>query len=75
MSSEGEAAETYVEPAHDALVAAWERLAQWKREADDYLSLQRRAAQAALEWERAPAAEKKAFSGTMIHGYPNLSVF
>jgi WD40 repeat protein len=59
LVSEGEgAAEPYVEPAHDALMAAWDRLLQWKREAEEYLPLQRRTAQAAGEWARAPESEK-----------------
>ncbi len=64
-----EVAEPYVEPAHDALVTAWDRLAQWKREADEYLLLQRRAAQASLEWERAPEAEK---AGLLWNDDPRL---
>ena len=40
----------FVEPAHDALVRAWDRLLVWKREADEYLPLQRRVAQAARDW-------------------------
>ncbi len=45
--------EPYAEPAHDALVLAWDRLLQWKRAAEEYLPLQRRLAQAATEWAAA----------------------
>jgi WD40 repeat protein len=43
-------ADSVVEPAHDALVAAWDKLLQWKRQAEESLPLQRRLWQAASEW-------------------------
>jgi WD40 repeat protein len=43
----------YVEPAHDALVLAWDKLLRWKQEAEEVLPLQRRLAQAAVEWSKA----------------------
>ncbi|MGB3220363.1 MAG: hypothetical protein WBD79_23440 [Anaerolineae bacterium] len=42
----------YVEPAHDALVLAWDVLLRWKKDAEDTLPLQRRLWQAASEWSR-----------------------
>jgi WD40 repeat protein len=54
--SEGEA---YVEPAHDALVRAWDRLLIWRTEGEDYLPLQRRLTQAADDWEAAAAEKAK----------------
>ncbi|WP_343426472.1 hypothetical protein [Candidatus Amarolinea dominans] len=42
----------YVEPAHDALVLAWDKLLRWKKEAEDTLPLQRRLWQSASEWSR-----------------------
>jgi WD40 repeat protein len=47
------AADEYIEPAHDALVRAWDKLLVWKREAEEYLPLQRRLTQAANEWAQA----------------------
>ena len=49
-----------VEPAHDALVAAWDRLSLWKRQAEEELLLQRRLWQAASEWRQAAAGRKTA---------------
>ncbi|MCB0112318.1 MAG: NACHT domain-containing protein, partial [Caldilineaceae bacterium] len=43
--------EAYVEPAHDALVQGWDMLLVWVREAKEYLPLQRRLNQAAIDWE------------------------
>ena len=42
---------TYVEPAHDALVRGWQKLLNWVKEAKN-LSLQRRLTPAALDWKR-----------------------
>ncbi len=50
-----ESGEAYVEPAHDALVAAWDKLLKWIHEAEQGLAdlhLQRRLASDAAEWER-----------------------
>ncbi|HBY92696.1 MAG TPA: hypothetical protein DEP84_01835 [Chloroflexi bacterium] len=55
----GTKGEAYAEPAHDALVLAWDKLLRWKKEAEEYLPLQRRLAQAATEWSKA-APEAKA---------------
>ncbi|MGB3787476.1 MAG: caspase family protein, partial [Phormidesmis sp.] len=43
--------ESYVEPAHDALVSGWQKLLTWQREAEN-LTLQRRLTPAALDWEK-----------------------
>ena len=59
----------FVEPAHDALVLAWDRLIQWKNEAGDGLSLQRRLSQAAYEWTQ---ADKRAKPGFLWHSDPRL---
>jgi WD40 repeat protein len=61
--------EAYVEPAHDALVRAWDKLLVWKGEAQEYLTLQRRLAQAASEWDN---AEKKDQAGLLWDGDPRL---
>ena len=55
---DGTKGEAYVEPAHDALVLAWDKLLRWKKEADEYLPLQRRLAQAATEWSKASLEAK-----------------
>src|SRR5690606_27072227 len=47
-----------VEPAHDALITAWDRLLLWKRGTEDHLPLQRRLWQAASEWEDAPSKRR-----------------
>ena len=48
-----------VEPAHDALVRAWDKLLAWERLAEEYLPLQRRLTLAAGEWVSAGEADKK----------------
>jgi WD40 repeat protein len=58
-----------VEPAHDALVAAWGKLMQWKQEAEEYLPLQRRLWQAASEWYRAKPETR---SGLLWDNDPRL---
>ena len=45
--------EEKVEPAHDALVLAWDQLLRWKKAAEDYLPLQRQTAQAESLWAEA----------------------
>ncbi|NES06505.1 MAG: hypothetical protein F6K22_29030 [Okeania sp. SIO2F4] len=42
---------SYVEPAHDALVRGWQKLLVWKQEDEESLILQRRLTPAAQEWE------------------------
>ena len=59
----------YVEPAHDALVMAWDKLLRWKRDAEEYLPLQRRLAQAATEWRKATPEAK---SGLLWDDDPRL---
>lgn len=54
-----EEGEPTVEPAHDAMVLAWDKLLRWKQDAEGYLSLQRRLAQSTSEWDNAePQAQK-----------------
>jgi len=53
--------ESFVEPAHDALVRGWGRLAEWIREENDApfpLAQQQRMARAAQEWDRSEGAAK-----------------
>ena len=40
----------YAEPAHDALVRAWDKLSIWRKEEEEILVLQRRLTQAANDW-------------------------
>jgi WD40 repeat protein len=54
--AEGEA---YVEPAHDALVLAWDKLLLWSREAEEVLPLRRRLTQAANDWAAASNEKQK----------------
>ena len=42
----------YVEPAHDALIRGWQKLAEWRQEEEESLPLQRRLTPAAEEWNR-----------------------
>jgi len=53
--------ESFVEPAHDALVRGWGRLAEWVREENEArfpLVQQQRLTRAADEWDRASGAAK-----------------
>lgn len=43
--------ESYVEPAHDALVQGWDRLLVWKKAEEENTLLQRRLTPAATEWQ------------------------
>lgn len=61
--------DAYVEPAHDALVRAWDKLLLWRRAAADYLPLQRRLTQAAQEWA---AASKDDQTGLLWDNDPGL---
>ena len=63
--------DAYVEPAHDALVRAWDKLLGWQHEAAAYLPVQRRLTQAAKTWKRAGNAEK---SGLLWNNDPGLPV-
>ena len=65
--SDGEA---YVEPAHDALVRAWDKLLIWSREAEEYLPLQRRLMQAAIDWGQATEDRKE---DLLWHDNPRLA--
>ncbi|WP_416670621.1 nSTAND1 domain-containing NTPase [Egbenema bharatensis] len=47
----------FIEPAHDALVRGWQRLLQWKNEAQEKLILQRRLTPAAEDWQQQQSAK------------------
>ena len=51
VTGQDETGQSYVEPAHDALVQSWDRLWEWTQKAHDVLPLQRRVAQAAVDWD------------------------
>ena len=51
--------EPYVEPAHDALVRAWDRLRLWQQANAEILPLQRRLTIAGVEWDHASNDAKK----------------
>ncbi len=60
VSDESEG-QPYVEPAHDALVNAWEQVARWRlEEGDETIALQRRVTDAANEWAAAGEGDKGA---------------
>lgn len=61
--------DNYIEPAHDALVRAWDKLLLWKQAADEYLPLLRRLTRAAQEWRLAPAMDK---TGLLWNDDPGL---
>ncbi len=58
-SSDGE---SYVEPAHDALVNGWDKILEWKNQYQESLLLQRRLTTAAIEWKH----RKEEQSGNII---------
>ncbi len=60
----------YIEPAHDALVRAWDKLAQWIRAPEIDLSLQRRLTPNAVEWANQRDPKKK--QEQLWHSNPNL---
>ncbi|MEZ4866970.1 MAG: caspase family protein [Caldilineaceae bacterium] len=62
-------ADAYVEPAHDALVRAWDRLLHWQQDFGEYLTLQRTLTAAAMEWAR---AGRDAHSGLLWNNNPRL---
>ncbi|MEB3161261.1 MAG: caspase family protein, partial [Synechocystis sp.] len=43
--------QSYIEPAHDALVRGWDRLLKWKQAEEENLLLQRRLTPAVVEWD------------------------
>jgi WD40 repeat protein len=59
VEGQDQSGEAYVEPAHDALVRAWDRLLVWQRQAQEYLPLQRRVAQAAIDWDHTTDVQAK----------------
>lgn len=67
------AADSYVEPAHDALVRAWDQLLGWQREAAVYLPLQRRLTQAARAWKNANNTDKAGLLWNNDPGLPQVT--
>lgn len=64
-------ANVYVEPAHDALVSAWDRLHKWRQLAEQELPLSahRTLTEAAMSWAAAPAQGK---AGLLWNNNPRL---
>ncbi|MBX3014388.1 MAG: caspase family protein [Caldilineaceae bacterium] len=62
-------ADAHVEPAHDALVRAWDRLLRWKQDFAEFLPLQRSLTAAADEWTQAGAPPR---SGLLWNNNPRL---
>ena len=50
--------ESYVEPAHDALIQNWQELKNWKNEQEENLILQRKLTPAANEWQEVNKPEE-----------------
>jgi len=46
-----ETGQSYVEPAHDALVRGWDKLLRWRTQNQEFLTLQRLVASAAKAWK------------------------
>ena len=61
-----------VEPAHDALVRAWDKLLAWRKEEEEYLALQGSVNRAANEWHDAQDALKAKQKGLLWDGDPRL---
>ncbi len=59
----------YIEPAHSALVQAWDKLLLWRQQATDYLPLQRRLTPIADEWAQATGAAQ---AGLLWNNNPRL---
>lgn len=68
--------ETYVEPAHDKLITAWDRLLAWTRDAGEDLALQRRVSQASADWAGAQRGKNLLWTDDprlpVLHGEPGL---
>jgi len=62
-------ADAHVEPAHDALVRAWDRLLRWKQQGEEQLILQRSLYSVADEWTEAGQGPK---SGLLWNNNPRL---
>jgi energy-coupling factor transporter ATP-binding protein EcfA2 len=56
---------SYIEPAHDALVRGWEKLRVWKTQEEENLILQRRLTPAAVEWDSIKSQEKDREQGIL----------
>ncbi|MCI5163368.1 MAG: WD40 repeat domain-containing protein, partial [Candidatus Electrothrix sp. AX5] len=67
--SKGET-ESYVEPAHDALIVAWDKLLKWRAEEAEAMLLQRQLTRAAADWEG--SSEKKEEKGLLWDNNPRL---
>ena len=68
---------SYVEPAHDALVRGWSKLLVWKQQEEESLLLQRRLTTAAKEWKNLEDAEQPSKMKPvdyLWHGNPYLNV-
>ncbi len=51
---------SYVEPAHDALVRGWRKLLEWKQKDEENLILQRRLTPAVVDWQIAASHQQQA---------------
>ncbi|MCI5163645.1 MAG: hypothetical protein D3917_16845, partial [Candidatus Electrothrix sp. AX5] len=62
--------ESYVEPAHDALVVAWDKLLKWRAEEAESMLLQRQLTRAAADWEG--SSGEKEVKGLLWDNNPRL---
>ena len=70
LASGGNDGESYLEPAHDALVTAWDNLREWVGDVREHLPLQRRLAIAADSWYE--ASQRRVKQGLLWHNHPWL---
>jgi WD40 repeat protein/energy-coupling factor transporter ATP-binding protein EcfA2 len=64
---------SYVEPAHDALVRGWKKLRDWKTAEEENLILQRRLTPAAVEWDIVNDQDKSRQKGILDRTDPVLN--
>ncbi|MCI5161723.1 MAG: WD40 repeat domain-containing protein, partial [Candidatus Electrothrix sp. AX5] len=63
-------AESYVEPAHDALIVAWDKLLKWRADEEEAMLLQRQLTRAAMDWEGSSGKKEK--KGLLWDNNPRL---
>jgi WD40 repeat protein len=64
---------SYIEPAHDALIRGWEKLRIWKKEEEENVILQRRLTPAADEWNNIKSRDKNRQKSFLDKAVPIVS--
>jgi WD40 repeat protein/energy-coupling factor transporter ATP-binding protein EcfA2 len=64
---------SYIEPAHDALIRGWENLRIWKKEEEENVILQRRLTPAADEWNNIKSRDKNSQKSFLNKAVPIMS--